>query len=663
MKLEATSLTPEGRFGSSKEPRAVVLFSERISMEFESAKKAVAQSGGFFFAEEILNFYDIQRSLLILDPLNPKSLWVPIFRISLLEDPRFFLFFLKRWLGTSPQKEIILFGNFPSGVEAFNNWENSTELKRFLLTCGFHVKEESHGIILKYDVTHANSVFNSMGLPSEDLKEIFFIGENPPVGVLAKFESLPGSNKRAFVSLGLGSSKDNIDQFKFGSKIDPTKFFLESYLASMDQASRALEIQKVLSLLYPELDTLWCLDFEAVLVRILQGRKTGLISKNLSIKVKCEFTHLLLEKSKKQWLPMEALPMVYFERFLIKNADTLLFENEKIKSIYEELKYEIETSKVVIQDNLNPGTSLSRDKTFQDKNLDPFLTVGIVIPCYKMEIRFLEDLIRGLNNQIWQPQQIVFVDDGSPDLESRKIQTLLESQLKIPFQFLRLKNNLGLAGARNEGLKVLTTDIVANLDADDIPLRDFVKSLQQVFQAHPKVSTVSSYTVQFKDGANWLDSKNLSNLHKPLGDGIVWGLFENSFGHANSAYRREVLEKLGGWNSSSKAMWEDWELFLKLRSQGYEIAIIPKANFLYRQRHSSMSKTYNLFEAHQRLSQSGINFSDFDQHRLRQLIVNLIFFKGEYSQPVSRLVRRIIKFFKYRTPWFFGCLKFFLNKK
>ena len=322
--------------------------------------------------------------------------------------------------------------------------------------------------------------------------------------------------------------------------------------------------------------------------------------------------------------------------------------------------------------NLIQKTHVSTEQIFSTKKNLPLLfsddslkvftnpklpTVGVIVPCYKTLLPYIEDLILGLNNQSLPPDEIVFVDDASGEEYSKKLEQILLKNLKFPFTLKRLPKNKGLAGARNAAVETMKSQVLVNLDSDDIPRRHFLRNYALYFANNPQCHAVTSFNDAFLDFKDWRLKENTWNCYQPLGDGIVWGLFTNCFGHSNSAYRRETLTRLGGWDESTKAMWEDWALYLKMRSQGLEIGVIPACHFLYRVREKSMSRTYSLYEGHDRLGRVPLELKRFDQHRLRQVIVNFLALEGEYNRPIPRIGRKVVSAVRARFPMAYQALK------
>ena len=91
------------------------------------------------------------------------------------------------------------------------------------------------------------------------------------------------------------------------------------------------------------------------------------------------------------------------------------------------------------------------------------MQVSVIITCHNYA-RYLSRAIRSAVNQSFDRKdyEIIVVNDGSTD-ETKKVMSSFSGFIKP----INLKSNLGLAAARNEGLKKAIGRYVINLDADD----------------------------------------------------------------------------------------------------------------------------------------------------------------------------------------------------
>ena len=102
------------------------------------------------------------------------------------------------------------------------------------------------------------------------------------------------------------------------------------------------------------------------------------------------------------------------------------------------------------------GTWLRRKRTRADR----FPSYVVLIPFYK-EIEGALNTARSLENVHPSPEEILLLDDGSPENPGSE-----GLQLPPRTRIIRFEPNSGKASALNQGLKHVSADIVVCMDAD-----------------------------------------------------------------------------------------------------------------------------------------------------------------------------------------------------
>ena len=104
--------------------------------------------------------------------------------------------------------------------------------------------------------------------------------------------------------------------------------------------------------------------------------------------------------------------------------------------------------------------------------------VSIIITIYNNSL-FLDRCLKSIINQTYPPYEIILVDDGSKDNESKKIYLKYKNN-KIKFYYFKKKNE-GPSAARNFGMKKVKCGFVCFFDPDDLMERNFIKKKIDVF--------------------------------------------------------------------------------------------------------------------------------------------------------------------------------------
>ena len=249
-----------------------------------------------------------------------------------------------------------------------------------------------------------------------------------------------------------------------------------------------------------------------------------------------------------------------------------------------------------------------------------FLSSTVMIPFYNTNISEFTDLLKSLNQQSLHPTEIIIVNDASEYKSRMEMAEAAQTYLNIPFRIIDHPYNRGLAGARNTALTSCKTDLILNADSDDIPLNDWIKTIVIALSRDPLAAAAVPYLAAFDAGTDFNQYLPKGQyIYRPLGDGFITSQVKNDLGHANAGYRVSHAKRMGGWNTASKAKYEDWAFYLNVIANGLRIAIIPKITCLYRVRKSSMARTYSEWPGQARLYQTTNGLSRFESLQLQRL--------------------------------------------
>jgi glycosyltransferase involved in cell wall biosynthesis len=189
------------------------------------------------------------------------------------------------------------------------------------------------------------------------------------------------------------------------------------------------------------------------------------------------------------------------------------------------------------------------------------MRVSVVVPTYNEE-KGLAAFLSQFRRQTVPREafEVVVVDGGSTD-RTREIAAAYADKV------IGQKGE-GIGGARNDGVAAASGDIVATTDADCVLPRDWVERIQGHF-ADPAVVAVCGpdgpRERKWKARAIYFVVRNLIRA------AAAFGLYGT--GGTNSAFRREVFLRLGGYRPLPHS--DDVELGFRMRKVG-RIVYDPK---------------------------------------------------------------------------------------
>ncbi len=187
----------------------------------------------------------------------------------------------------------------------------------------------------------------------------------------------------------------------------------------------------------------------------------------------------------------------------------------------------------------------------------------------------LRDCFDGLTQLDYPNYEVIVVNDGSTDATS-------EIAREYPFQLVNT-GNCGLSSARNTGLAAATGEIVAYIDDDARPDRDWLTYLAHTFRTtrHAGVGGPNIAPPGDSPIADCVANAPGGPVHVLLSDSEA----EHIPG-CNMAFRRECLEAVGGFDAQFRAAGDDVDVCWRVQEQGWTLGFSPAAMVWHHRRAS-----------------------------------------------------------------------------
>jgi len=184
-------------------------------------------------------------------------------------------------------------------------------------------------------------------------------------------------------------------------------------------------------------------------------------------------------------------------------------------------------------------------------------TISLVIPAYNEEDYLPACLDAVMQNVAGKAVEIIVVDNNSTD----RTKEVVERYPAVTYVFEPMK---GITRARQRGFLESTGDILAYVDADTCPPPGWIDQIWQQFGRDTKLACLSGpYSfydlsgIRNKISTGWFVAAQ--PLYRITGYMMVGG---------NFAIRRDVLEKMGGFDSSIEFYGEDVDIGKRASKHG-----------------------------------------------------------------------------------------------
>ncbi len=175
---------------------------------------------------------------------------------------------------------------------------------------------------------------------------------------------------------------------------------------------------------------------------------------------------------------------------------------------------------------------------------------AVIIPCFN-DGDLATEAVASIREE--EPVEVIVVDDGSTEPGTLERLAALE---RDGVRIVRQQANAGLGVARSAGLAATSAPYVFALDADDLLEPGALAAMADVLDNRSDTGFVWGDYVLF--GAQ-------TGSYRSPDRWLPWTLTYVNPYPVCSMFRREVLERAGGWQGRA---YEDWDLWLRLVGLG-----------------------------------------------------------------------------------------------
>ena len=196
-------------------------------------------------------------------------------------------------------------------------------------------------------------------------------------------------------------------------------------------------------------------------------------------------------------------------------------------------------------------------------------SITVVIPAYN-ERRSIAATIESVKRQSVKIDEIIVVDDCSTDITGKIAKIKGATVIRTP------KNQGTKAMAQNYVIPMITTDLLATIDADTLLAKDAIEKTLPYFN-NPKTASVCGFVIPQRIKTIWERGRFIEYV---LGISVFKAAQNNTgailvSSGCFSVFRTRLLKKFGGFKA--RTMAEDMDLTWEFALKGYDVYCVQDA--------------------------------------------------------------------------------------
>lgn len=195
--------------------------------------------------------------------------------------------------------------------------------------------------------------------------------------------------------------------------------------------------------------------------------------------------------------------------------------------------------------------------------------VSVLMSVYKNDKEYHFALaLRSILEQSLMPAEVVIVLDGPVVFDVEALVAEVVDSAKVVVKIVRLPENRGLGFALKVGLEVVSNELVARMDADDIAFPNRLQLQVGRFSMDDDLAVLGGQVREFVGNIEAITGRRCV----PTSNSEIARFLElgNPFNHMSVMFRRSIVSAVGGYEDCR--FYEDYLLWFKIVKAGYKCA-------------------------------------------------------------------------------------------
>ena len=259
----------------------------------------------------------------------------------------------------------------------------------------------------------------------------------------------------------------------------------------------------------------------------------------------------------------------------------------------------------------------------------------------KNESKYIKNCINSLLNQSYQDFEIIIIDDNSSDNTLSIIKSFKDKRIKL----INSKNNnyVGYGNLRNLTIDNSSGKYIFFTDGDCVAHYNWIKEALFIFNSKNCLGV---------EGKTFYESESAVSVS----DYATYRMTPHGYMTCNVVYLKEALDKVKGFDSKFKFVYEDRDLAMKIKNLG-EIYFEPNMLIFHQKKNLSIKMLFNRAKRagdmvyfdykHGRLNSEYIKNNILYPYHLLIILIPPLIFLGSRITSVSDFLFTVMKYFSF----------------
>lgn len=209
--------------------------------------------------------------------------------------------------------------------------------------------------------------------------------------------------------------------------------------------------------------------------------------------------------------------------------------------------------------------------------------ISVIMPVYN-GAQLISRSIESVINQDFTDWELLIMDDGSTDKTREIVDLYVKKDERIKYFYG--ENSGGPAKPKNLGFSKSSGSYIAYLDHDDQWLPTKLSKQINLFEntTNSNLGLITTDVILVDESGKRIKQyKSPANLN--LNDLLIYNYISNS----SVMVKREVLEAMGPMDETREIGYEDWDMWIRIKSSGYDFDVIREFLMNYTVRNQGLS--------------------------------------------------------------------------